>query len=104
MSRALLLGDHITDIYRFGHCPRLCPEGPVPVFVTERIEQKPGGASLVAANLDSLGCVVDSWYGTRSEKIRFFSGSHLLLREDKDAQISDGAAQYTFHWNLFKPD
>lgn len=83
--KILVLGDRIQDFYVFGRVERLCPEAPVPVFITERNEVREGGAALVAANLKALGADVIESYGSYSEKKRFFAGNHLLLRVDEDA-------------------
>ena len=32
MPKILVIGDSCTDIYIYGSCDRLCPEGPIPVF------------------------------------------------------------------------
>jgi len=84
--KLLLVGDLITDVYYYCVSPRLCPEAPVPVLVRQRQETKRGGAGLVEANLISLGLDVDSVFGSESEKLRLFSGSHLVCRLDDDSK------------------
>lgn len=82
----LVIGDPMTDVYRFGHVDRICPEGPVPVFVQDGPDKtRPGGAANVGANVTALracaySCFPPSW----SVKVRFMVGSHLLLRQDFD--------------------
>lgn len=85
-KRAYVVGDAIIDRYQFGEVSRVCPEGPVPVFVRSRAEMRRGGAANVAANLEAWGLEVDSTYGNPwSIKTRYMVGSHLLLRVDEDA-------------------
>ena len=51
----LIIGDSCTDVFVYGVCNRLCPEGPVPVFnPIKQIENK-GMAGNVLQNLKSLG-------------------------------------------------
>ena len=42
---AYVVGDAMIDRYVFGKVERICPEAPVPVFVPERSEERPGGAA-----------------------------------------------------------
>ena len=89
--RVLVVGDPIIDVYYFGHCVRLSPEAPVPVFVTDRIETRRGGALNVCANVEALGGIallsapkVGKDSPPCSVKIRFVAGTHQLLRVDSD--------------------
>ena len=45
----------MLDRYVFGDAGRISPEAPVPVVKVDRIEQRPGGAANVAANISCLG-------------------------------------------------
>ena len=85
--KILVVGDAIDDIYHFGRVDRMSPEAPVPVFVEERIERRPGGAWNVATQLAALGCQVDVSFcfdNDITEKHRYMVGSHQLLRVDFD--------------------
>lgn len=84
-NKVLLIGDGICDINRFGKVTRLCPEGPVPVWVPVSQEKHQGGAYLVDANLQALGVNVTADIRSYSEKTRLWSNNHLLLREDQDS-------------------
>jgi D-beta-D-heptose 7-phosphate kinase / D-beta-D-heptose 1-phosphate adenosyltransferase len=80
-----VVGDPILDEYHFGRVERICPEAPVPVFIRERSEMRPGGAANVANQLRALGCHALELYPSReSVKTRFMAGSHMLLRVDDD--------------------
>ncbi len=53
--RILVAGDLMLDRYVFGAVERISPEAPVPVLHVQREESRPGGASNVALNIQSLG-------------------------------------------------
>ena len=48
----------MLDRYVFGSAGRISPEAPVPVVTVDRVEERPGGAANVAANISSLGVEV----------------------------------------------
>jgi bifunctional ADP-heptose synthase (sugar kinase/adenylyltransferase) len=83
--KILVVGDRIEDRYIFGRAERLCPEAPVPVIIPERTKNSDGGAALVVAQLEALGADVVAAYGSWSFKERYFVGSHLVCRVDKDS-------------------
>lgn len=88
MERAmklLVIGDYISDVYMFGTATRLCPEAPVPVIVPTSERDSKGGAGLVKEQLKELGADVVAFYGSFSEKRRFFAGNHLVCRVDEDS-------------------
>lgn len=82
----LVAGDAMMDLYSFGRVERLSPEAPVPVFITERVEERRGGADNVAHQLEALGCIALGFFGSRSTKQRFMVGHHPLLRIDSDSR------------------
>ena len=87
----LVLGDAIEDHYIFGRIERICPEAPVPIFIPEREETRPGGAANVAAQLRALGAEVREGFGeTRSVKRRYVAGQQLVLRVDRDVEGRPG--------------
>ncbi len=51
----LVAGDVMLDRYWFGRTGRISPEAPVPVVNVNSVQERPGGAANVAANLSSLG-------------------------------------------------
>ena len=87
--RAFVVGDAMTDLYCFGRVERLSPEAPVPIFVTETTEHRPGGAANVSANLTALGLTTWSSFAAKcSTKIRYLVGHHMVFRIDDDVVIS----------------
>jgi D-beta-D-heptose 7-phosphate kinase/D-beta-D-heptose 1-phosphate adenosyltransferase len=88
-KRIYVLGDGIVDEYIHGKAARLSPEAPVPVFVEESRESRPGGAANVVNQLEALGCVVlkdMAPFNCWSRKSRYMAGGHQLLRVDADIQ------------------
>ncbi len=88
-KKVLVIGDVIQDRYIFGRVDRLSPEAPVPVFVPEKEEFRPGGAGNVEANIISLGgkCLMLSPnYHHKSVKTRYIAKPYnqQLLRVDED--------------------
>lgn len=94
-----VVGDVIHDHWIFGHADRLSPEAPVPVFVQEREEWRPGGAANAAANLEALGvqvCLVGK--NDAPIKTRFVAGRHQMFRVDKeDASDVDADEQASLY-------
>lgn len=85
-KKILVVGDPMTDVYHCGRVDRLSPEAPVPVFVEERQESRPGGAENVEANLIALGCEVAIQFGGRSVKHRYLVRNYQVFRIDEDNQ------------------
>lgn len=85
--KLLIVGDACEDVYVYGHCNRLAPEAPVPVFVADR-EKRSGGMALnVEANLSSLGADCTILHNQKKiEKTRYVeeSTNHLFIRIDSD--------------------
>lgn len=57
-SGVLVIGDAMLDRYWFGTAERMSPEAPVPVLDVATVEDRPGGAANVAANIAALGGAV----------------------------------------------
>tara|TARA_R100000664_G_C2759374_1_gene149075 strand:- start:7180 stop:7977 length:798 start_codon:yes stop_codon:yes gene_type:complete len=53
--KILVIGDSCKDIYHYGVCDRLSPEAPVPVFIENNVDTRPGMSSNVYSNLSSIG-------------------------------------------------
>jgi len=51
MSKILVIGDVILDIYMSGEVNRISPEAPVPIIDINSVKTVLGGAANVAANL-----------------------------------------------------
>ena len=84
-KRILVVGDPGYDVYHWGHVDRISPEAPVPVFVEDRIEDRPGMAYNVCQNLAALGCVPVQCFPPQPwlVKRRYMAGNHQLLRVDQ---------------------
>ncbi|MDB5456197.1 MAG: rfaE bifunctional protein [Caulobacter sp.] len=110
----LVLGDVMLDRFVYGAVDRISPEAPVPVIAVERETAMLGGAGNVARNVAALGgravlvglvgddaagralaamidrepglvaeLIVDPARRT-TEKVRYISGSHQMLRADRE--------------------
>jgi D-beta-D-heptose 7-phosphate kinase/D-beta-D-heptose 1-phosphate adenosyltransferase len=60
MSKILVIGDFILDMYIQGEMTRFSPEAPVPIFNQKQVKLVAGGAGNVLANLYALGA---DYYG-----------------------------------------
>lgn len=84
-ARIAVIGDAMVDKYIFGSVARICPEAPVPIFIPERRESRPGGAANVVRQLSQLGCLAFVGFAPdHSVKTRYMAGNHLVLRVDED--------------------
>lgn len=54
MSKILVIGDFILDVYIHGEMTRFSPEAPVPIFNQKQVKLVAGGAGNVLANLQAL--------------------------------------------------
>jgi D-beta-D-heptose 7-phosphate kinase/D-beta-D-heptose 1-phosphate adenosyltransferase len=113
-ATVLVLGDVMLDRFVYGAVDRISPEAPVPVIAVERETVMLGGAGNVARNVAALGgravlvgvvgdddagrvltglinrepsldsaLIVDAKRRT-TEKTRYISGSHQMLRADRE--------------------
>ena len=98
-----VLGDPILDEYHFGRVERICPEAPVPVFIPESSEMRPGGAANVANQLRALGChTLELCPPRASVKRRYVAGSHMLLRVDHDVFYAPTADDVRSVWEAIE--
>ena len=92
MNRILVIGDLLTDRYRFLRPLRSDPANNVALVVeSEREETVDGGAGNLVRNLESLcGDYVHFFYtGERFPiKIRYYVDGRFLLREDEDDSVT----------------
>jgi D-beta-D-heptose 7-phosphate kinase/D-beta-D-heptose 1-phosphate adenosyltransferase len=58
--RVLVAGEVILDRYIMGDVSRVSPEAPIPILQVNRIEERPGNAGFVMANLRALGAWVSA--------------------------------------------
>lgn len=54
MKKVLVIGDVMFDKYNYVTSERQAPEAPIPVWDSQKIEYRPGGAANVAANIRSI--------------------------------------------------
>lgn len=92
MNRILVIGDLLTDRYRFLRLLRSDPANNAALVVeSEREEMVDGGAGNLAQNLKSL-CGEDVHFSYTGErfpiKIRYYVDGRFLLREDEDDSIT----------------
>jgi D-beta-D-heptose 7-phosphate kinase / D-beta-D-heptose 1-phosphate adenosyltransferase len=59
--RVLVAGEVILDRYIMGEVARVSPEAPIPILHVNRIEERPGNAGFVMANLRALGAQVSAF-------------------------------------------
>lgn len=94
MKKLALIGDLIQDIFVYGVCNRLNPEGPAPLVTQTHMETKQGGSGLVYENLRSLGVSVDFYEANTpicSTKTRIIVNNSTVCRYDQD-QYADNTA------------
>lgn len=96
--KILIIGDSCVDVYIYGDCNRLCPEGPVPVLLEKNRTKSPGMTGNVYSNLLSFFTEKEVDLVTNNfelmEKVRFIDEktNQILLRLDTNDQcdrISD---------------
>ena len=86
-NKILLVGDSCIDTYIFGHCDRLSPEAPVPVFCESSRESRCGMAKNVFKNMLVMGLNIDLITQQEEiEKIRIVSlpTMHHMIRIDNE--------------------
>jgi len=89
--KILVIGDSCTDVFKYGHVPRLAPEGPAPVFNPMQTKSNGGMALNVQANIEAIGAQVTLI--TQAENIvktRYVDErtNSLLLRVDEEQKVS----------------
>jgi D-glycero-beta-D-manno-heptose-7-phosphate kinase len=83
--KVLVIGDVCKDIFIYGDCKRLCPEGPVPVFNPIEETSNMGMAGNVTRNLLALDISCDTAHNTEHiTKTRYIDKvtNQLLMRVD----------------------
>jgi len=83
----LLIGDSCLDVYHYGHCSRLSPEAPVPIFKQDETKVVPGMGGNVKKILENFNHNVDSHFNSEEiKKIRLVDSrfNHHLLRMDEE--------------------
>ena len=82
----LVVGDVMLDRYWYGSTTRISPEAPVPAVHVQDVEERPGGAGNVAANLVALGahatlmgCIGEDEAGETLKDLLSAQGVHCHL-------------------------
>ena len=83
----LVIGEECIDLYRYGQCKRISPETPVPIFLEEKTEMRPGMAANVSKNIETLGhktILISNETQITKERIVDQQFQQQLLRIDKN--------------------
>ena len=90
--KVLVIGDSCTDVFVYGYCKRLCPEGPVPIFEPSRTITNMGMSGNVVANLKSLGAEKVELVTNKEQitKTRYVEekANHMIIRIDSNDKVS----------------
>lgn len=105
MTKILVIGDAMQDVIWHGTARRLSPVAPVPVISVQRVEQRPGAAANVAANIEAMGVQVERIFGG-GERIRKITvlGQQHIARLDFDHPQTPIEPDATFHEALERCD
>jgi D-beta-D-heptose 7-phosphate kinase/D-beta-D-heptose 1-phosphate adenosyltransferase len=91
--KVLVIGDSCTDVFVYGYCKRLCPEGPVPIFEPSRTITNMGMSGNVVANLKSLGAEKVELVTNKEQitKTRYLEEkeNHMIIRIDSNDKVSN---------------
>lgn len=81
-----IFGDLIEDVFIYGSCKKLNPEGSSPLITYEQTISKLGGAGNVVENLKSLGLTPLVYYANEkpSKKTRIIANGQTVCRLDED--------------------
>lgn len=86
MSKVLVCGDAMADIYWRGNVTRISPEAPVTIVSVSEKERRDGAAANVANNIEALGVPCERIFGggERIQKIRLLAKRQHVVRIDFD--------------------
>jgi rfaE bifunctional protein kinase chain/domain len=65
----LVCGDAMRDVYWHGEVTRISPEAPVPIISVKRVEELPGAAANVAANVRAMGVECRALCGRQTKEV-----------------------------------
>lgn len=90
--KILVIGESCTDVFMYGNCDRLSPEGPVAVMKLKEIVENGGMASNVVRNLTAIesNSEIILWTNKKPiHKTRFVEkkSNHMFLRLDTDDDL-----------------
>lgn len=91
--RILVIGDSCTDVFVYGVCERLCPEGPVPVFKPIRKVENMGMAgnvyqNLLSLNVDNVDIITNYENVTKTRYVEDKS-NYLIVRVDENDLVGN---------------
>ena len=91
--KILVIGDSCTDVFVYGYCKRLCPEGPVPIFEPSRTITNMGMSGNVVANLKAMGAEKVELVTNKEQitKTRYVEekANHMIIRIDSNDKVSN---------------
>jgi D-beta-D-heptose 7-phosphate kinase/D-beta-D-heptose 1-phosphate adenosyltransferase len=91
--KVLVIGDSCTDVFVYGYCKRLCPEGPVPIFEPSRTITNMGMSGNVVANLKAMGAEKVELVTNKEQitKTRYVEekANHMIIRIDSNDKVSN---------------
>lgn len=89
--RILIIGESCTDIYHYGTCSRLCPDAPVPVFKSTKINKNGGMAKNVESNISKISNDIEidtitneTWVDIKKTRYVDEKTNHMFLRLDEN--------------------
>ena len=90
--KVLVIGESCIDVFIYGNCDRLSPEGPVAILKLKEIVENGGMASNVVRNLTAMDSNVNITLWTNKKEIhktRFVDkkSNHMFLRLDTDDEL-----------------
>lgn len=97
--KILVIGDYCIDIFKYGHCNRLSPEAPVPVFLYNHEIKTDGMAGNVFNNIKSLKADVELLISNRDtikERYVDIKSKQHIIRADYEKlspEISSGLSK-----------
>ena len=88
MLKLLVIGESCLDVFNYGKCDRMCPDAPVPIFVSTKTKENEGMAMNVANNVSSLGVECDiitnkNWREVTKTRYIDDKTNQMLLRIDE---------------------
>ena len=104
-SEVLVVGESCKDVFTYGHCSRLCPDVPAPVFKPIGNVTGMGMAGNVFENLQGLGLECDILTNRRDcQKQRFVDAksNQTLLRVDVNDDIPRAPERWLKGYDLSK--
>lgn len=90
--KILVIGDSCTDIFQYGICERLSPEGPVPVFKPTITKNNSGMSLNVVENINALGMecdIITNKIQPTKNRLVDETSNQILVRIDKNDNVDE---------------